>query len=44
MQVQSVIDEEEVIFVDTQAYAVREGNGGRLIMLAWLFRYDQGAR
>jgi len=42
MQVQSVIDEEEVIFVDTQAYAVREGHGGRLIMLAWLFRYDQG--
>lgn len=42
MQVQSVIDEDEVIFVDTQAHAVREGHGGRLIMLAWLFRHDQG--
>lgn len=41
MQVQSVIDEEEVIFVDTQAYAVRDGHGGRLIMLAWQFRYDK---
>ncbi len=41
MQMQSVIDEEEVIFVDNQAYAVRGGQGGRLIMLAWVFRYDQ---
>ncbi len=41
MQVQSVIDEEEIIFVDNQAYAVRGGQGGRLIMLAWVFRYDQ---
>ncbi len=41
MQVQSVIDEEEIIFVDNQAYAVRDGQGGKLIMLAWLFRYDQ---
>ena len=42
MQMQSVIDENEVIFVDNQAYAVRDGEGGRLIMLAWLFRRDQG--
>ena len=41
MQIQSVIDEEEVIFVDNQAYAVSDGEGGRLIMLAWVFRYDQ---
>lgn len=41
MQVQSVIDRDEVIFVDTQAYAVRDGHGGRLIMLAWQFRRDQ---
>jgi len=41
MQMQVVIDEEEVIFVDNQAYAVRDGEGGRLIMLAWVFRYDQ---
>ena len=37
MQVQSVIDEEEIIFVDNQAYAVRDGQGGKLIMLAWVF-------
>ncbi len=42
MQMQSVIDEEEVIFVDNQAYAVRDGEGGRLIMLAWVFRHGQG--
>lgn len=41
MQILSVIDEEEVIFVDNQAYAVSGGEGGRLIMLAWIFRYDQ---
>lgn len=41
MQMQSVIDEEGVIFVDNQAYAVRDGEGGRLIMLSWMFRYDQ---
>jgi len=41
MQIQSVIDEEEIIFVDNQAYAVRGGRGGKLIMLAWVFRYDQ---
>ena len=35
MQMQAVIDVEEVIFVDNQTYAVRGGEGGRLIMLAW---------
>ena len=35
MQYQAVIDETEIIFVDNQGYAVSEGQGGRLIMLAW---------
>jgi hypothetical protein len=42
MQMQGVLDQEEVIFVDNQAYAVRDGEGGRLIMLAWAFRQYQG--
>ena len=41
MQMLAVIDEEEIIFVDKEAYAVRDGEGGRLIMLAWEFRHDQ---
>ncbi|MCM8855650.1 MAG: hypothetical protein LC541_06660 [Candidatus Thiodiazotropha sp.] len=41
MQIQAVIDEEEVIFVDNQAYAIRDGEGGKLIRLAWKFRRDQ---
>jgi hypothetical protein len=40
MQIQAVIDEDEVIFVDNQAYAVRDGKGGKLIRLAWKFRRD----
>jgi hypothetical protein len=35
MQYQAVIDASEIIFVDNQGYAVSEGHGGRLIMLAW---------
>ncbi|MEN8175430.1 MAG: hypothetical protein ABFS23_06685 [Pseudomonadota bacterium] len=35
MQFLGVITEEEVIFVDSQAYAVRNGEGGRIILLAW---------
>ncbi len=41
MQMLAVIDEEEIIFVDNQAYAVRDGEGGRLIMLAWLYRHAE---
>ena len=41
MQMLGVIDEEEVIFVDNQAYAVQDGEGGRLMMLAWLFRHAE---
>jgi hypothetical protein len=35
MQYQAVIDAEEIIFVDNQGYAVQDGKGGRLIVLAW---------
>lgn len=41
MQFQAVIDQDEVIFVDNLAYAVRDGEGGKLIRLAWKFRHDQ---
>ena len=40
MQFQAVIDRDEVIFVDNLAYAVRDGEGGKLIRLAWKFRHD----
>jgi len=42
MQIQAVIDREEVIFVDSQDYAVQDGTGGRLICLAWVFRHEAG--
>jgi len=35
MQFQAVIDADEIIFVDNQGYAVQDGKGGRLIVLAW---------
>jgi hypothetical protein len=35
MQYQGVITNSEIIFVDSQGYAVRDGQGGRLIVLAW---------
>ena len=35
MQLQTIIDESEIIFVDSQSYAVQEGQGGRLIIVAW---------
>ena len=38
MQFLAVIDREEAIFIDTQGgYAVQDGVGGRLIVLAWQF-------
>ncbi|MCG7926903.1 MAG: hypothetical protein JAY67_15370 [Candidatus Thiodiazotropha taylori] len=40
MQIQAVLDEDEVIFIDNQAYAVKDGQGGKLIRLAWKFRRD----
>jgi len=35
MQYQAIIDASEIIFVDNHGYAVSEGHGGRLIVLAW---------
>jgi len=35
MQVQAVIDTDEIIFVDNEGYAVQDGNGGRMIIVAW---------
>ena len=37
-----VIDREEVIFVDSQDYAVQDDEGGKLICLAWIFRHGAG--
>ena len=42
MQFQAVIDHGEVIFVDSQDYAVQDGKGGKLICLAWAFRHELG--
>ena len=35
MQYQAVITDDEIIFVDAQGYAVRDGEGGRIIVMAW---------
>jgi hypothetical protein len=35
MQFLAVVDREETVFVDSQAYAVQDGAGGRLILIAW---------
>ncbi len=37
MQFLAVIDDEEVVFVDSQAYMVHNDVGGRVILLAWRF-------
>lgn len=42
MQFQAVIGHSEVLFVDSQDYAVRDGKGGKLICLAWAFRHEVG--
>ena len=42
MQSMAVICQQEVIFVDSQAYAVQDDQGGRLICLAWAFRPETG--
>jgi hypothetical protein len=43
MQYQAVIDRGEIIFADSHGgYAVRDGHGGRLIVLAWKFSQDVG--
>ena len=35
MQFQAVISRDEIIYVDNQGYRVQDGQGGRLIILAW---------
>ena len=35
MQLQAVIDKDEIIFVDNHGYMVKDGHGGRLIVMAW---------
>jgi hypothetical protein len=42
MQFQAVIGRSEVVFVDSQDYAVQDGQGGKLICLAWVFRHELG--
>ncbi len=37
MQFIAVIDAEEIVFVDSQAYIAQAGVGGRVILLAWRF-------
>lgn len=40
MQFIAVIDREEIIFVDSLNYAVRDGEGGRMILLAWEYAQE----
>jgi len=35
MQFLAVVDRDEIVFVDSQGYAYLEGQGGRLILVAW---------
>ena len=37
MQYMAVLDKHEIIFVDSQSYAVSKNEGGRLILIAWKF-------
>lgn len=37
MQFLAVMDKDEIVFVDSQSYAVSENEGGRLILVAWQF-------
>jgi hypothetical protein len=37
MQYLAVIARDEIVFVDSQAYACHDNEGGRLIVLAWKF-------
>jgi len=45
MQFLAVMDRCEIVFVDSQSYAVSENQGGRLILIAWQFSeaYDRQA-
>ena len=35
MQFMAVLDKNEIVFVDSQSYAVSNDEGGRLILIAW---------
>ncbi len=37
MQFMAILDRHEIIFVDSQSYAVSGNTGGRMILLAWQF-------
>ncbi len=37
MQFMAILDQQEIIFVDSQSYAVSGQTGGRMILLAWQF-------
>ena len=41
MQFLAVMDKQEIVFVDSQSYAVSENEGGRLILIAWQFHETQ---
>ena len=42
MQYLAIIDRDEVIFVDSQEYAVHDGQGGRLIVQSWVMDMHSG--
>jgi len=37
MQYLTVLDQHKIYFIDSQAYAVADNTGGRMILLAWQF-------
>ncbi len=37
LQFMAVLDKNEIVFVDSQSYAVSQEEGGRLILIAWKF-------
>lgn len=37
MQFMAVLDDNEIVFVDSQSYAVSKDQGGRLILIVWKF-------
>ena len=37
MQFMAILDQQEINFIDSQSYAVRGDEGGRMILLAWNF-------
>lgn len=37
MQFMAVLDRDEILFIDSQSYAVSSNTGGRMILVAWQF-------